>query len=135
MPIGERAVRWLVAYLEDARPRLTRGHDAGTLFVNSRGRRIRPNRLTERLHGYLAGADLGKSGSCHIWRHTSATLMHENGADIRDLQEMLGHAALSSTRVSTHVSVHGLKEVHQRTHSARLTTGEAPAGEGGPPAG
>jgi integrase/recombinase XerD len=130
VPIGERAVRWIAMYLDRARPRLTRDQDAGTLFVNSRGRRIRPNRLTERLHQYVLGAGLGKSGSCHIWRHTTATLMHENGADIRDLQELLGHAAISSTQIYTHVAIRRLKEVHQRTHPAADSgpemTAEAP---------
>ena len=125
VPIGERAILWVEKYLEDARPRLVRRRDTGVLFVTARGRRIRPNRLTERLHGYLAAAGLGKSGSCHVWRHTAATLMHEGGADIRDIQELLGHAELSSTEIYTHVAIARLKEVHRRTHPARLTHNEA----------
>jgi len=120
VPVGERAVLWVEQYLEDARPCLARRCDAGALFLTTRGGRIRANRLTERLHGYLGAAGVGKSGSCHVWRHTAATLMHEGGADIRDIQELLGHAALSSTEIYTHVSIARLKEVHRRTHPARL---------------
>jgi len=95
---------------------------------NRWGRPVRPNRLTERLHGYLDAAGVGKSGSCHIWRHTTATLMHEGGADIRDIQEMLGHQAISSTAIYTHVSVRRLKLVHRRTHPAGLGAGGGPPG-------
>jgi integrase/recombinase XerD len=125
VPVGERAVVWVEKYLEDARPTLARRRDAGALFLTTRGGRIRANRLTERLHDYVADAGVNKSGSCHVWRHTAATLMHEGGADIRDIQEMLGHAALSSTQIYTHVSIARLKEVHRRTHPAHLTRAEA----------
>jgi integrase/recombinase XerD len=122
VPIGERAVLWVEKYLEEVRPRLARRRDAGALFLTTRGGRIRANRLTERLHGYLADAGIGKGGSCHVWRHTAATLMHEGGADIRDVQEMLGHADLSTTQVYTRVSIHRLKAVHARTHPAGRAT-------------
>ncbi len=56
----------------------------------------------------------------HIFRHTMATLMHDAGADIRDLQEILGHAQLSTTEIYTHVSIERLKAVHTRTHPAHL---------------
>ena len=88
--------------------------------MGARGARLRPTRLTERMHGHVMAAGLGKSGSCHIFRHTMATLMHDGGADIRDLQEMLGHALLSTTQIYTHVSIGRLKAVHTRTHPARF---------------
>jgi integrase/recombinase XerD len=68
--------------------------------------------------GYIAAAALGKEGSCHTWRHTTATLMLEGGADIHDIQELLGHDDLRSTQVYTRVSIQRLKEVHARTHPA-----------------
>ena len=73
------------------------------------------------VRGYVKAADIGKRGSCHLFRHTMATLMLEGGADIRDIQEMLGHAQLSTTQIYTRVSVARLKQVHERTHPARLT--------------
>lgn len=121
VPIGDRAVHWVHRYLDEVRPRLLHREDPGSLFLNARGRRIRPSRLTERLHGYVLSAGVGKPGSCHIFRHTMATLMHDGGADIRDLQEILGHAQLTTTQRYTHVSLSRLKAVHTRTHPARYS--------------
>lgn len=120
VPIGDRAIHWTHRYLDHTRPQLLRDHDPGAIFLGARGARMRPTRLTERMHGYVLAAGLGKSGSCHIFRHTMATLMHDGGADIRDLQEMLGHALLSTTQIYTHVSIARLKAVHTRTHPARF---------------
>jgi integrase/recombinase XerD len=118
VPVGERALVWVETYLNRARPRLARGRDPGHLFLTSRGGRFHTNRLSELVRGYIAAADLGKSGSCHVFRHTAATLMLEGGADIRDIQELLGHDDLSSTQVYTRVSIQRLKAVHARTHPA-----------------
>jgi len=65
-------------------------------------------------------ADIGKQGSCHLLRHTMATLMLENGADTRLIQAMLGHECLESTQIYTHVSIRHLKAVHTATHPGRL---------------
>jgi len=130
VPIGARAIAWVYRYLDAVRPRLVRARDPGALFLSTRGTRIRPTRLTERLHRYVVVAGVGKPGSVHIFRHTMATLMHDAGADIRDLQEILGHAQLSTTEIYTHVSIERLKAVHARTHPAHLahpTRADAPA--------
>ena len=129
VPIGERAIRWTLRYLDHARPRLVR-HRAThchALFLSRRGTRIRPTRLTERLHRYVLASGVGKPGSVHLFRHTMATLMHDAGADIRDLQAILGHAQLSTTEIYTHVSVERLKAVHAKTHPAHLSRAGAPA--------
>jgi integrase/recombinase XerD len=118
VPIGARALDWIQRYLDHVRPRLARGRDPAALFVSGRGTRIRPTRLTERLHRHVQAADVGKPGSVHIFRHTMATLMHDGGADIRDLQEILGHAQLSTTQLYTHVAIERLRAVHARTHPA-----------------
>jgi integrase/recombinase XerD len=118
VPIGARALAWLARYLTEVRPRLIRGRDASALFVSARGTRITPTRLTDRLHRYVQDAGVGKPGSVHIFRHTMATLMHDGGADIRDLQELLGHAELSTTQLYTHVAIERLRAVHARTHPA-----------------
>jgi integrase/recombinase XerD len=131
VPIGARAIAWVHRYLDAVRPRLVRARDPGALFLSARGTRIRPTRLTERLHRYVVAAGVGKPGSVHIFRHTMATLMHDAGADIRDLQEILGHAQLSTTEIYTHVSIERLKAVHAQTHPAHLahplTRADAPA--------
>ena len=121
VPIGKRALEWFARYLRDARPHLASrrrsGQDPGSAFLGARGERVRPSRLTERLHGYVQRGS-GKPGSCHVFRHSMATLMHDGGADIRDLQELLGHAQLSTTEIYTHVSVERLRTVHALTHPA-----------------
>jgi integrase/recombinase XerD len=118
VPIGRRALRWVERYLEEVRPRFTRLRDAGALFLTDRGARIRASRLTDRLHRYIRDSGVAKPGAVHIFRHTMATLMHDGGADIRDLQEILGHARLETTQRYTHVSIERLKRVHARTHPA-----------------
>ncbi len=77
---------------------------------------------------YINAADLGKSGSCHLFRHTMATLMLENGADIRYIQAMLGHAELSTTQIYTQVSIRKLKEIHTATHPGKVRSARVPAG-------
>jgi len=71
----------------------------------------------------IDAANIGKRGSCHLFRHTMATLMLENGADVRFIQAMLGHAELSTTQIYTQVSIKMLKEIHTRTHPAKLARG------------
>ena len=121
VPIGERAIAWLERYFNDARPALMVPPDDGTLFLGATGEELSPNRLTQLVRGYVDAADIGKRGACHIFRHTMATLMLENGADIRYIQEMLGHVELSTTQIYTQVSIRRLKQVHTLTHpGARL---------------
>jgi len=72
--------------------------------------------LTARVRHYLEKSKIGKMGGCHLWRHTVATLMLENGADIRVIQEMLGHAKISTTELYTRVSINLLKQVYLATH-------------------
>ena len=130
VPIGERAILWTHQYLDRVRTllllRTLRTPERHALFLSARGRRIRATKLTDRLHQYVVRAGIEKPGSVHIFRHTMATLMHDAGADIRDLQEMLGHAQLSTTEIYTHVSIERLKAVHTRTHPAHLTHAPAP---------
>jgi integrase/recombinase XerD len=72
-------------------------------------------------------ANLGKSGACHMLRHTMATLMLENGADIRYIQEMLGHSELQSTQIYTQVSIRQLKKIHSATHPGASLEKKTPA--------
>ena len=81
---------------------------------------------------YVDRAKLGKSGSCHLFRHTMATLMHENGADIRHIEAILGHVKLETTQIYTQVSIRKLKEVHDATHPAKLRRNK---GDGSPESG
>jgi integrase/recombinase XerD len=120
IPIGERALRWIDRYQTQVRPELVVERGNATLFLTQTGEAFTPDRLTQLVRGYVNAADTGKSGSCHLLRHTMATLMLENGADIRYIQAMLGHAELSTTQIYTQVSIRKLKEIHSATHPAKL---------------
>ena len=124
IPIGDRAVAWIEKYLADARPGLVVEPDAGTLFLTADGEEISRDHLTFMARGYIAQAKIGKMGACHLFRHTMATLMLENGADIRFIQQMLGHSKLSSTQIYTQVSIRMLKHVHAATNPAQLQKAE-----------
>lgn len=119
IPIGERALAWLQRYLDDARADLILDSDDGSLFLSSWGGALGPNTVSALAKRYVDDAGV-KKGSCHLFRHTMATQMLEHGADVRFIQEMLGHAQLSTTQIYTKVSVLKLKEVHNRTHPAGL---------------
>jgi integrase/recombinase XerD len=69
---------------------------------------------------YVKAAEINKQGSCHMFRHTMATLMLEGGADTRFIQAMLGHADLKTTQIYTHVAIRQLQEIHRATHPAQL---------------
>jgi integrase/recombinase XerD len=116
VPVGERASHWLQRYSVEGRPALACAVSERTLFLSSVGSAVRADGLTTRVRQLLNLAGVDKPGSCHLFRHTMATLMLEGGADVRFVQEMLGHASLESTQIYTHVSVKKLAEVHARTH-------------------
>jgi len=90
------------------------------VFLSNAGEPLALDYLTEMVRGYVEAADLGKHGACHLFRHTMATLMLENGADIRFIQAMLGHADLKTTQIYTHVAIRQLQEIHRATHPAKL---------------
>ncbi len=89
IPIGERATLWIDKYLDETRPELACGRDEGVLFLPRYGDEISPNGLTALVRNHIDSANIGKKGNCHLFRHTMATLMLENGADIRFIQAML----------------------------------------------
>lgn len=118
VPIGQRALTWIQKYTADVRPGLVMRTNEATLFVSCNGRRLGRNNISAMVRAYLVQAGIGKRGACHLLRHTAATLMMENGADLRSLQEFLGHERLNTTQIYTHVSIQRLKQVHERTHPA-----------------
>lgn len=116
VPVGSRAVRALRRYLS-AREELMRkpGADRAAVFVNRRGRRLAASTIQRRMRQLFALA--GMAGfRVHSLRHTFATHLMDAGADLRSVQEMLGHASLTTTQVYTHTSVERLKEVHRKAH-------------------
>ena len=122
VPIGERALSWLRKYLEDVRSELLGYQDESALFVTGEGLRFSGDGLGNRVKKVLraSGVRRRQGGVCHLFRHTMATQMLEGGADIRFIQEMLGHARLETTQIYTKVSIQKLKEIHTAAHPARM---------------
>ena len=116
VPLGARACSWLERYIEEERPKLSREPDEGDLFIGRDGQALDQKHISALVSDYIAKAGINKKGSCHLFRHTMATLMLEGGADIRFIQQMLGHSRLESTQIYTQVSIKALQEVHARTH-------------------
>jgi len=116
VPVGDRACVWVQRYLEKSRTLLA-GPDSGeTLFLTDQGQPFMKNRLGDMVKRYLLRAGVQARGSCHLFRHACPTHMLENGADIRFIQELLGHSDLSTTQIYTRVSIAKLQEVHSRCH-------------------
>ncbi len=116
VPIGERALDWIELYTNDVRPTHIVDPSERTLFVTAYGLPISQDALGYYVTRYVEAANIGKKGSCHLFRHTMATLMLEGGADVRVIQEILGHASLDATQIYTQVSITQLKAVHAATH-------------------
>jgi len=120
IPIGERAAAWVEKYIREARDRIVMEPDDYTVFLSNVGEPFTLGYLSQLVRSHVEAAKVGKSGACHIFRHSMATLMLDNGADIRYIQEMLGHSDLRTTQIYTQVSIRQLKRIHAATHPARL---------------
>ncbi len=118
VPLGQRACRWVERYRDEIRPGLVIEPDDGTLFLHETGESLKKNRLTDLVKKHIAAAGIDKPGACHLFRHSMATLMLDNGADIRHIQAILGHSQLSTTEIYTQVAIRKLKAVHALTHPA-----------------
>jgi integrase/recombinase XerD len=118
VPVGTRALHWLGRYLDEVRPLLTQKPDEQALFLTGYGDAFNPEVLGRKVSRYIQQADIGRTGGPHLLRHTCATHMHDNGAGIRHVQQLLGHAKLETTAIYTHVSILELKAVHARCHPA-----------------
>ena len=120
VPLGERALFWLDKYLAEARSKLCDDPTQPLLFVSTNGTPLHPNYISSQVRKMMNRAGITKAGSCHLFRHTAATMMLDGGADVRHIQAILGHENLGTTQIYTHVSIGKLCEVHERTHPARL---------------
>jgi integrase/recombinase XerD len=116
VPIGERALAWIEKYQREVRQQILTDPNNTVLFVSRLGDGLTAGHLTDIVRRQVKAANIGKTGSCHLFRHAMATLMLERGADVRMVQAMLGHASLNTTALYTHVAIRALKEVHERTH-------------------
>lgn len=126
VPLPPRAQAWCQRYLEDVRPRLSTAHDAGAFFLSEAGEALALDTLSDVVRGHLVKAGFVGRGSCHLFRHACATQMLEGGADVRFVQELLGHASLETTQVYTRVTISKLKEVYEACHPAARSSVAAP---------
>lgn len=116
IPLGSIAVRNLERYLADGRPKLVRQKGEDALFVNQHGKRLTRQGFWKILKQYARTAGISKEITPHTMRHSFATHLLENGADLRSVQEMLGHADISTTQIYTQVTKRKLRDVYEKAH-------------------
>jgi integrase/recombinase XerD len=119
VPVGQPARRALERYLREVRPRLDKGNGEGRIFLNARGKPLRREAVWTLVADAARRAGITKRVSPHTLRHTFATHLIEGGADLAAVQELLGHADISTTQIYTHLDRDYLKEVHRKYHPRR----------------
>lgn len=134
VPMSKRALSWLDHYLDHVWSRFARALTHQRVFISvddakkrHQGFPLSVHAITRMVGIYVVASGVRKSGACHLFRHTAATLMMEHGADIRAIQDFLGHASVETTGLYTNVSVQFLKEQHTKTHPSSFTAGGADA--------
>lgn len=117
IPLGGAAINACTKYLEESRPKFIKPSErTDALFINQRGKRLTRQGIWKLLKTHATNAGIKKEITPHVLRHSFATHLIENGADLRAVQEMLGHADISTTQIYTHVSKTRLKEVYKKFH-------------------
>jgi integrase/recombinase XerD len=126
VPVGETACRYLKEYIEQIRPKFREASTTDYLFFNKMGRLPGKSGIGNKLHLYAMRAKIEKRVTVHTFRHTLATEMLKGGADLRQIQEMLGHGNLRTTQLYTHIVKGELKRVQAECHPREQT--ELPEG-------
>lgn len=116
VPVGGRAIQALTDYLEKARPELLNRKSGSHVFLSVRGRALTPQRIWQLARQYADTAGLSQKVYPHLFRHSFATHLLANGADLRIIQEMLGHADIATTQIYTHVDSSRLRNIHRQFH-------------------
>ncbi len=117
VPVGEQAIEYVEKYLTESRPLLAKNFSKiNTVFLNFRGKALSRMGFWKILHGYVVQVGITKPVSPHTIRHSFATHLIEGGADLRAVQEMLGHVSITTTQIYTHLDREYLKEVHRSFH-------------------
>jgi integrase/recombinase XerD len=116
VPVGSKAVQALNLYLDSGRPKLVSSKSPGNVFLTNRGSAFAPTTMWKRIKDRARHAGIARNVTPHMLRHSFATHLLEHGADLRVIQELLGHASISTTEVYTHVEGSRLREVHRKFH-------------------
>lgn len=116
VPVGAPALRAVGRYLREVRPVLDKGNGRGRVYLNARGRPLGREAVWRVVKDFARRAGIAKKVSPHTLRHTFATHLIEGGADLAAVQELLGHADISTTQIYTHLDRDYLREVHRRYH-------------------
>jgi integrase/recombinase XerD len=116
VPVGAKAVEALRHYIDSERPALVRSRSGAEVFLSVRGRKLTPQRVWQIVKYYARLAGIESNLYPHLLRHSFATHLLSNGADLRIIQELLGHADISTTQIYTHVDQRRLKNVHKQFH-------------------
>ena len=116
VPLGRKAVAALHRYLEAGRPQLVTRKSPGNAFLTRRGTPFAASTLWLRIKQRVRRTGIGRNITPHMLRHSFATHLLEHGADLRVIQELLGHASISTTEIYTHVAGSRLLEVHRKFH-------------------
>jgi integrase/recombinase XerD len=116
VPIYPQAARTVEEYVKEVRPKLVRNDEEKALFVNQRGDRLTRQGLWQILKAYAKSAGLGKKVTPHTLRHSFATHMLSGGADLRSVQELLGHANISTTQIYTHLTSEHIRSTYEKAH-------------------
>lgn len=116
VPVGDEAIKWVNRYLEEARPKLLKQKHSNYLFLNFHGNNLTRQGVWKNLKAEVRKAGIQKNITPHTLRHSFATHILENGADLRIVQELLGHADISTTQIYTHLSNKQLADIYNRAH-------------------
>jgi len=116
IPLGKKAIAGITRYLEVSRPKLLGKKEADYLFLSRFGRKTSRQSLWKMIKKYAKQAHIKKPIKPHIMRHSFATHLLEHGADLRSVQEMLGHSSISTTQIYTHINKDRLKSIHKQFH-------------------
>ncbi len=116
VPVAASSLEWVKLYTERSRSTLAKPYSEDYLFLNWRGRKLSRMAIWDIINKYSKMAKIQKKIHPHIFRHSFATHLLEGGADLRSIQEMLGHADISTTQIYTHVDISYLKQVHKQFH-------------------
>ncbi len=116
VPVGKQAIEWVQRYLREARSSFPKAASLGEVFLSTRGQALSRKTIWVLIKKYTRAAGITKTITPHTLRHSFATHLLDNGADLRVIQEMLGHADISTTQIYTHVDQRRVKETHYRFH-------------------